>query len=249
MNRTSRKNSKQDNKKWLYIRIGIASIALILASVFGYRYWAKKQRKEQANEIADLFIESLEAQDYAQLVNAISAPSLEKIDYTKEKVIERYETIYGGIGVSEVKADNIEFIESESDDSFNLRYDLSLITSLGELEPQSYETKLQSTEENFTVDWNTNLIFPEMELGDTIQIQFTSGKRGNILDRNGELLAGEGKVWQAGLHPSKLGDGEEKEKSLQKISDTFNINIEKLENLLKAEWVTEESFVPFAVVN
>lgn len=246
MNEFLKRRNSQEKNKGLYIGIGIASIIFIIVAIFGYRYWKDRKRKEQANEIANLFIESLETQNYAQLADVLSASSLEKIDYTKEEVTERYETIYDGIGVNEVKVNNIEFFESEDNDSFTLHYDLNLITSLGELETQSYEAKLQSVEDSFFIDWTTNLIFPEMELGDTIQIQFTSGKRGNIYDRNGELLAGEGNVWQVGLYPTMLGDGEEKEKNLQKIADTFSVNVEKLENLLKAEWVTEESFVPFA---
>ena len=92
-----------------------------------------------------------------------------------------------------------------------------------------------------------SLIFGEMDLGDTVQIRVTSGKRGNIFDRNGELLAGEGLVWQAGLYPAVLGDGEEREENLETIADTFDTTVDQLENLLAAEWVTGESFVPFAM--
>lgn len=243
------KNEQSGRKKWMYIGIAIASIFLLLAFVLGYRYWTEKQRKEQANEASDLFIEALETQNYEQLTTTLSPTSLEEMDYTTEEVQERYETIYGGVGVNNVTADNIELIENEESEDFTLRYDLHLVTSLGELEPQSYETTLEETEDHFAVDWAPHLIFPEMDPGDTVQIQFTAGERGNIFDRNGELLAGEGSAQQAGLYPALLGEGEEREEHLQEIAEAFDTPIDQLENLLAAEWVTDESFVPFTYVD
>ncbi len=243
------KNEQPGRKKWMYIGIAIASIFLLLAFVLGYRYWTEKQRKEQANEASDLFIEALETQNYEQLTTTLSPTSLEEMDYTTEEVQERYETIYGGVGVNDVTADNIELIENEESEDFTLRYDLHLVTSLGELEPQSYETTLEETEDDFAVDWAPHLIFPEMDPGDTVQIQFTAGERGNIFDRNGELLAGEGSAQQAGLYPALLGEGEEREEHLQEIAEAFDTPIDQLENLLAAEWVTDESFVPFTYVD
>lgn len=243
------KNEQSGRKKWMYIGIAIASIFLLLAFVLGYRYWTEKQRKEQANEASDLFIEALETQNYEQLITTLSPTSLEEIDYTTEEVQERYETIYGGVGVNNVTADNIELIENEESEDFTLRYDLHLVTSLGELEPQSYETTLEEAEDHFAVDWGPHLIFPEMDPGDTVQIQFTAGERGNIFDRNGELLAGEGSAQQAGLYPALLGEGEEREEHLQEIAEAFDTPIDQLENLLAAEWVTDESFVPFTYVD
>src|SRR5690625_148984 len=172
------KNEQPGRKKWMYIGMAIASIFLLLALVLGYRYWTEKQRKEQANEASDLFIEALETQNYEQLATTLSPTSLEEIDYTTEEVQERYETIYEGIGVNDVTAENIELIENEEDKGFTLRYDLHLVTSLGELEPQSYETTLEETEDRFAVAWAPHLILPEMDLGDTVQIQFTAAERG-----------------------------------------------------------------------
>src|SRR5699024_11655220 len=71
----------------------------------------------------------------------------------------------------------------------------------------------------------------------------------DFLDRNGELLAGEGKGWQVGLHPAQLEEGEGKEENLKTIVERFDTSVEQLEQLLSAEWVTDESFVPFTTVN
>lgn len=239
--------TKQENKKWVYIGTAVATLVLIVAGIVGYNYWTQKQREEQANEAAQSFIDALENQDYEQLSTLVSPSSLEEIDYSKEDVQERYETIYGGVDATDIIAENMQLNEDEESQQYVFQYDLQMTTSLGELSPQTYQTSFQETENGFTVNWEPSLIFGEMDLGDTVQIRVTSGKRGNIFDRNGELLAGEGLVWQAGLYPAVLGDGEEREENLETIADTFDTTVDQLENLLAAEWVTGESFVPFAM--
>jgi len=243
-----RSNTQNNKKKWLYIGIGVAALILVIGAIIGYNYWASEQRQARAEETAQSFINHLENQNYEDLSGLVSAASLEDADYTRAEVQERYETIYGGLGAAELSAENIELTEDEESEQFTLAYDLHMTTSLDELPAQSYTTTLAETEENFTVNWDPSLIFPQMELGDTVQIQFFSGDRGDILDRNGELLAGAGPVWQAGLYPALLEEGEDRAENLQTIADTFDTSVEQLENLLSAEWVSAESFVPFTIV-
>lgn len=243
------KKKTQRNKKWFGPTVGIGAIILIIAGIVGYNYWGEEQRKEEANETAQTFVEALEKQDYQRLSEVVSPASLEEIDYTPEEVKERYETIYGGVGADALSAENVQVAEDEESGQIQLQYELKMTTSLGELAPQSYQATLQETEDGFLIDWQPHLIFPEMEPGDTVQISLSSGERGDILDRNGAVLAGEGPAFEAGLHPATLGEGQEREEALKTIAETFDTSVEQLENLLSADWVTEESFVPFSLVN
>lgn len=239
---------RQGNRKWLYILATVTAVALILIAVVGYNYWSAAQREERAQETADHFIELVEGQEYEQLANFVSETSLEEIDYSVQDVQERYETVYGGVGVGEISAENIELIEEDDSGEYRLSYDLQMTTSLGELPLQSYTTTFQELEDEFRVNWEPSLLFPQMEVRDTVQIQFMTGDRGDILDRNGELLAGEGSAWQAGLYPALLGEGEERTENLEEIAETFDTTVEQLENILSASWVTDESFVPFEII-
>src|SRR5690625_4924210 len=144
MNDISRRNSKNNKRKWWYIGITLALIVVIIASIIGYRYWSEKRREEQAHETSELFIEALKNQDYAQLSELLTSSSLEKVGYTKEEEQERYETIYGGVGVSNIETNDIEITENE-EDLFTLRYELHMETSLGELEPDRKSTRLNSS--------------------------------------------------------------------------------------------------------
>ena len=242
------RSTKNKNKKWLYIGIAVAAVVLIIGAIFGYNYWSQVRREEQANQTAQNFIAQIEDQNYKNLAASVSESSLEKTGYSREEVQERYETIYGGIGASDIVAENVNLTEDEESSEYALAYDLQMTTSLGDLSPQSYQTTFQEVDNEFQVNWNPSLIFPEMKVGDSVRINYTSGERGSILDRDGELLAGPGPVWEAGLYPELLGEDEERVENLQTIAETFNTDVEHLENELSAAWVTPESFVPFTLV-
>lgn len=248
MKNSSRRNELTRNKG-LIIGVMLAAVILVIGGLVGYTYWRAEQRRQQADETAHTFAEAVENQDYEQLSAMISESSLEEVDYTREEVQERYQTIYGGIGASELSAENVQVAENEETDEYSFQYDLHMTTSLGELSPQSYQTTLVETEEGFAVAWDTSLIFPDMEADDTVQISLQTGKRGNIFDRNGELLAGEAPAWEAGLYPALLGEGEERAENLEAIAEHFDTNTDHLENLLSAEWVTEETFVPVGLAD
>ena len=195
---------------------------LIVAGIVGYNYWTQKQREEQANEAAQSFIDALENQDYEQLSTLVSPSSLEEIDYSKEDVQERYETIYGGVDATDIIAENMQLNEDEESQQYVFQYDLQMTTSLGELSPQTYQTSFQETENGFTVNWEPSLIFGEMDLGDTVQIRVTSGKRGNIFDRNGGITSRRRPCVASRIASSSLEDGEEQEENLKTIADTFD---------------------------
>lgn len=248
MDNFSRIQNKKTKKKWIIVGIAVVAVALIIGGVIVYNNWQEKQRQQLIDETVATYIEAVESQDYAQITNLASKESLEEIDYTTEEAQERYTAIYTGIGVADVTAENIQVTEDEETNEINLKYDLHMTTSLGKLTSQSYETTLREAEDDFAIDWHTNLIFPEMEPGDTVRILFESGDRGNIYDRNGELLAGKVDVWQAGLYPAALGEGDDRANNLEAIADEFETSTDQLENLLAAEWVIEESFVPVTIV-
>ncbi len=52
--------------------------------------------------------------------------------------------------------------------------------------------------------WNDSLIFPELDSTDKVKVSTTSAKRWQIIDRNGQLLAGEGVASSIGVVPGNL---------------------------------------------
>lgn len=90
------------------------------------------------------------------------------------------------------------------------------------------------------------MIFPELSVTDKVKISVTQAKRGEILDRNGRVLAGKGIASSVGIEPGKL---ENKEESIQKIAELLEVKPEVIEKKLSAKWVKEDSFVPIKTIS
>lgn len=242
------RNSNKKGKKlplWALISIAVAVLLVIGGGIIGYATWTEARDEKAAQKAADTFIAALEKQDYAAMSEVVSEESLTEIDYTKKSMAERYETVYGGVGAAELTVSDLKLAQDEETDQYTLSYTVSMETALGSLDEKLYETTLSQIENEYQVDWNTHLIFPDMEPTDKISIITTVGERGDLLDRDGSPLATEGTSWQAGMQPSALGEDDQRTTNLEKIAETYDVTIEELENLLKQGWVTPDSFVPF----
>lgn len=247
--RSTQFNQKKRFPLWGIIGIAVLALVLVAGGGTGYYIWARQREKDAANEAVNAYITALEEQDYSAMSEAVSQSSLDAIDYTREIMAERYETVYGGVGVSITEIADIETSLDDETDGYIVDYTVEMETSLGELEPQTFSATLSEGEDGYLVDWSADLIFPDMEATDKVILTTSSGERGDLLARDGTPLATEGTVWEAGLHPVALGEGTELTANLEQISSTFDVSVEQLETVLSAEWVTEDSFVPFKVIS
>lgn len=228
--------------------IGLISVVIIGGGAT-YYFWSKQKDEEAAKKTVDSYVEALEKQDYSTISKLASKTSLKKSGYTKDQMEKRYEAIYGGIGVSDLKISGLESSLNKEKNQYDIVYTVEMKTSLGELEEQSFATTMSKVEDDYKINWATQLIFPDLEPNDKVSLTTTIGERGDILAADGSPLATEGNVWDVGLYPESLGEGKEKESKLKEISEEFDVSIEQLENKLSADWVLPESFVPFKIVN
>ncbi|WP_423190489.1 penicillin-binding transpeptidase domain-containing protein [Alkalibacterium sp. f15] len=245
---------KASNKKVMGIVLGI--ILLLLLSTGGYMYyrnWKAEQlaieRREKVESLVDDYLKAKASTRFEAYAETLLEQSVTDEGYTKQELIERYEMIFQAIGVDEVEITDHEIIYDEEMDVYSFTYSLGMNTVLGEVETLNYQSAIYEAEDLKAIHWDHSLFFPNMVEGDTVELTYTEPNRGSIYDRNGNMLAGEGDAYEAGLYPAVIGEGEERENQLATVSDTFDISVEALEQLLGQNWVTEESFVPFTIVD
>lgn len=70
--------------------------------------------------------------------------------------------------------------------------------------------------------------------------------RGSIYDRNGKLLAGEGRISTIGLVPKNMNSNPEWD--IKRISELLNITEDEIKNKLSASYVKEDTFVELAKI-
>lgn len=91
------------------------------------------------------------------------------------------------------------------------------------------------------------MIFPGLNETDKLKINIVETKRGSIYDRNGKLLAGEGKVSSVGFVPGKMNKNPEVD--IEAVSRLLGISVESINKSLNASYVKSNTFVKLANIS
>ena len=89
------------------------------------------------------------------------------------------------------------------------------------------------------------MIFPNLTSTDKVRVSTTQAVRGEILDRNGRVLAGKGIASSVGIVPGKV---ENREEAIAQIAELLETTLEAIEKMLSAQWVKDDSFVPIKTI-
>ena len=124
-----------------------------------------------------------------------------------------------------------------------VKYSETMETSADEISFDNAVT-LQKEDGEYKIDWDSTVIFPNLQDSYKVQIQTESAQRGTIYDRNGVVLAGNGTVLEVGLVPGKMGDDTARAESIKKLAELLDVSEEAIQNALGASYVQDDSFVP-----
>lgn len=226
------------SKKVKIIILIFVAILLVVISAIIFKVVLNKNIEKQKNTVLGYF-SCINDKDYEKMYEFLSSTSKENI--SKEDFIKRNKNIYEGIDTTslEIKIKKLSKLK-ENKKQVQVIYDENFFTSAGEV---SFCNTLILVKENkeYKLNWNSKLIFPELE--DDYKVRFSNlkSKRGSIFDRNGIELAHDGKISEIGIVPGKLP--ENKDEQIQKISELLDISVEKINSLLSASYVKDDTFV------
>ncbi|EAF0745603.1 penicillin-binding transpeptidase domain-containing protein [Listeria monocytogenes] len=239
---------KRNNKKTIII--GSIAAVVVLAGIAIY-FFIQNQHKDEKNALAaaETFTSNIAKEKYDKLGSSVSNESLKKVEFTKKEMEDKYQAVYDGIGAKNIKVKNLKSVYDDKENKFNLTYELEMRTSLGKLATQKYKTTISKQDDDWKIDWKPALIFPGMVKTDKVRITEDDAERGQIVDRNGNPLATTGQFAEAGVVPSKLGEGDEKVKNIADISKKLEVSTAYINKQLDQKWVQADSFVPLVTLN
>ncbi|MBM6741698.1 penicillin-binding transpeptidase domain-containing protein [Enterococcus gallinarum] len=249
MERQNRRSQNQPPKKRKTLLIVLPLLLLlVVGGFFGYRYYDKQQRQNQAEKVVHSFIENLSKNKFDKLPSLILSDSAERNGYTNDQVAEKYQTIFSGIDAANIKGSKITLSDDVKNADYQFTYQLSLTTSLGEIKDLNYSGTIKFEKDQPKIDWAPNLIFPDMAGQDKVSISVDEAVRGEIVDRNKTPLAANGTLYQLGVIPGQLGDGEDKESRIKAIAKQFDLTEKAIQQTLDQSWVQDDYFVPLKIV-
>ncbi|MBZ5202696.1 penicillin-binding transpeptidase domain-containing protein [Planomicrobium chinense] len=102
----------------------------------------------------------------------------------------------------------------------------------------------QGEKEDWFAEWNPSFIFPQLEEGDTVEIERSNPERGELHDRNGKPIAVNGKGFEVGVVPANFDEAEKK----NDLAALLNITPAEVDQKLGQSWVQPGHYVPLAVL-
>lgn len=237
-------------KSTLTIIGGVAAAIVIIAGGFGLYHWYQgKSEADAVQATAQTYTQAFAKRQYDKAVKQVDTSHLTGPGwhYTAKTLAARNQAVFDRVGASDIKITNVKTKKYDSK-TYELTFTANMNTKIGKLSAQHYEAPIVKVGDNWRIQWSPRLLFPSMDGKDTVQIDLIAATRGQIYDRNNQLLAKNGDVTQAGLVPGKLGTGADRTANLEKIAAAWDVKVTSLETLLKQSWVTDDTFVPVKIV-
>jgi penicillin-binding protein len=237
-------------KSTLTIIGGVAAAIVIIAGGFGlYQWYQGKSEADAVQATAQTYTQAFAKRQYDKAVKQVDTSHLTGPGwhYTAKTLAARNQAVFDRVGASDIKITNLK-TKKYDNKTYDLTFTANMNTKIGKLSAQHYEAPIVKVGNDWRVQWSPRLLFPSMNGKDTVQIDLIAATRGQIYDRNNQLLAKNGDVTQAGLVPGKLGTDSDRTANLEKIAAAWDVKVTSLETLLKQSWVTDDTFVPVKIV-
>ena len=225
------------NRKRRMIRVGFLVLSIIFIAgvvLFTIKGITKEEVVKSPEQVLKSYMNCICQKNYSEMYEMITNESKETIE--KEDFVKRNSAIYEGI---EAKNINIKIIDYE-EESLTVKYNTAFDTVAGKVDFKN-EVAFLEQDDQYKMVWSNSVIYPGLTEDDKVRVSVIQAQRGQILDRNGRMLAGKGVASSVGIIPGKL---ENRKKSIVRIAKLLGIKPEDIEKELTAKWVKEDSFVP-----
>ncbi len=183
--------------------------------------------KNEMKKTVDDYTKLLNEKKYDELYEILTTDSKDYIKEEfggKEGFINKYSAIYSAMGVNDIKI-NVGEIKDESE----IPVALSMDTIAGKLKYEDITIKLKKEDDKYKICWNESLILPDMVQGDKIRVKIINGKRGNILDKDNNLLAYNGEANYVNIDPNLF-----KTESISDLAKVLDISEEYIEKKIES---------------
>ena len=229
---------KRKKSRLLWIAIAVIGMAAITVAVCVAGMFKKEDVWKTPEELLVEYMNHIPAQEYEQMYTMLHIEASGNV--SQEDFIKRNSAIYEGIEIQNMAVEIIAYDEEQ----LTVTYQTSFDTVAGEISFENEAFFLEG-EDGYKLVWDNSLIFPNLASTDKVRVSTTQANRGEILDRNGRVLAGKGTASSVGIVPGKL---ENREEAIAKIAELLETTSEVIEKKLSAQWVKDDSFVPIKTI-
>lgn len=234
MTKKKSRRRRKRSRKVLWLIAGIMT-AIIFGMVASMLILVKQgSTLTKPDELLLTYMNYISEQNYKEMYQMLDVDASGQI--SEEDFIKRNSAIYEGIEVHNMTTT----ITSYDEERNVVQYQTTFDTVAGNISFEN-EAYFLKREDGYKLVWTDSLIYSGLSSTDKVRVSTTQAKRGEILDRNGRVLAGPGVASSVGIVPGKL---ENMDSAIEQIAELLKMEPEEIEKRLSANWVKEDSFVP-----
>lgn len=232
------RGKRRARRKYLWVTIAAVGtvgfvVAVCMAGTLGI-----KSRWETPQELLLQYMDYIPNQEYEKMYAMLDTDASGSI--SQEDFIKRNSAIYEGIELQNMKVEILEYDEEHR----LVTYQTSFDTVAGNIQFENEALFVEGKDE-YKLVWDDSIIFPNLSYSDKVRVSTIQAERGEILDRNGRVLAGKGTASSVGIVPGKI---ENRTEAIAKIAELLEITPEVIEKKLSANWIKDDSFVPIKTI-
>ena len=233
MTKKKSRRRRKRSRKVLWLIAGIMT-AIIFGMAASMLILVKQgSTLTKPDELLLTYMNYISEQNYKEMYQMLDVDASGQI--SEEDFIKRNSAIYEGIEVHNMTTT----ITSYDEERNVVQYQTTFDTVAGNISFEN-EAYFLKREDSYKLVWTDSLIYPGLSSTDKVRVSTTQAKRGEILDRNGRVLAGPGVASSVGIVPGKL---ENMDSAIEQIAELLGMKPEEIEKKLLAKWVKEDSFV------
>lgn len=236
--RKDRQRWRKSKRRLFWISVAAAGTVTVTVIVCVAGKIVKENSWKTPEELLAIYMQHIPEQEYGQMYEMLDAEASGNIK--QEDFIKRNSAIYEGIEVQNMTVEILTYNEEQREVTYRTTFD----TIAGNVSFEN-EAFFLKGEEGYQLVWDDSLIFPNLTSTDKVRVSTTQAERGEILDRNGRVLAGKGTASSVGIVPGKL---ENREEAVAGAAALLETTPEVIEKKLSAQWVKEDSFVPIKTI-
>ncbi|MCM1499634.1 MAG: penicillin-binding transpeptidase domain-containing protein [Clostridium sp.] len=229
---------RKRKRKYIALWLLVVIVGISVITICSIKYLEVIGHQETPEEVLLRYMGYIQEQNYKEMYQIIDIEVSGQI--SEEDFVKRNSAIYEGMEVQNMTITIISYDKEKN----RVQYQTSFDTVAGNIVFDN-EAFFVKKEDGYKLAWTDSLIYPGLSGTDKVRVSTTQAKRGEILDRNGYVLAGKGVASSVGIVPGKL---ENQDNSIELIADLLEMKPEEIEKKLSAKWVKEDSFVPVKTV-
>ena len=233
MTKKKSRRRRKRSRKVLWLIAGIMT-AIIFGMAASMLILVKQgSTLTKPDELLLTYMNYISEQNYKEMYQMLDVDASGQL--SEEDFIKRNSAIYEGIEVHNMTTTIISYDAERN----VVQYQTTFDTVAGNISFEN-EAYFLKREDGYKLVWTDSLIYSGLSSTDKVRVSNKKKKRGEILDRNGRVLAGPGVASSVGIVPGKL---ENMDSAIEQIAELLGMKPEEIEKKLLAKWVKEDSFV------